>query len=142
MKLKLIRDLDGIPYLLRWTLFNFRGYSLKLHVFLKSDLDRGNALHDHPWKFKTFILLGGYWEHTAEGRFWRPPGYFGGGDANYFHRVELDRYPVDHEDSPGDEKLAVTLFFTYPREKEWGFNCKQGWKEANKFHREGGCGDD
>ena len=139
MKLKLIPNLEGEPYLLRWVWFNIAGYSLKLHVFLKSDEDR--ALHDHPWKFKNFILSGGYWEHTQEGRFWRPPGYFGGGDANYMHRVELDRYPSDHEDSPGAEKLAVTLFFTYPKQKTWGFDCKQGWKESNQFQKDNGCGD-
>jgi len=137
MKLKIIESPDHSPYLLRWSLFTIFGWSVKLHVFLRSDDDRAN--HCHPWRFKTLILWGGYWEHTKEGRFWRKPGYFGGGNENYFHRVELSRYPSDDEDSPNQERPAVTLFMTGPKTSDWGFNCPQGRVDHTEFNRKGGC---
>ena len=53
------------PYLERYYLFlKDRGtfpFNIFLHKFLKSDPD---DLHDHPWRYFTFILRGGYWEYT------------------------------------------------------------------------------
>ena len=100
------------PYLIRYYYLNLRPFTrLVIHRFMRSDID---GLHDHPWAFQNYILSGGYWEHTVEGKFWREPGYSGFADANYLHRVELD-----HEKSNNEE--IWTLFMMGPKEKEWGF---------------------
>lgn len=99
------------PYLERYYYMNFRPFArLVIHKFMRSDID---GLHDHPWPFETYILSGGYWEHTKAGRFWREPGYHGRATANYFHRLELD-----HEKAEED---TWTLFMMGRKEKDWGF---------------------
>ena len=52
---------DNGPYLERYYLFSFLGYTFYLHKFVNSDPDRG--LHDHPW-YKSFsiVLSGSYIE--------------------------------------------------------------------------------
>ena len=65
------RDSD-VPYLVRYYVFlkdrkNFP-FNITLHKVLVSDEP---VLHDHPWSYATFIIKGGYWENTPDGRFWR-----------------------------------------------------------------------
>src|SRR4051795_4015193 len=51
------------PYLVRWWVIpRNRFFNVYLHKFLRDDDDR--ALHDHPWISLSFILRGGYIEHT------------------------------------------------------------------------------
>ena len=81
-----------------------------LHRFWKSDDD--NGFHDHPWHWASYILEGGYWEHTPEGTQKRMPGDWSGlRKATDLHRVELF--------NEGEE--VWTLFFMGPRQREWGF---------------------
>lgn len=111
-----IIETDGSPYLERYYYLNLRPFArIVIHRFRKSDED---GLHDHPWAFQNFILDGGYWENTEEGRFWRAPGYMGSADANFRHRVELDF------EKSGDD--IWTLFMMGPKEKAWGFVDGQG----------------
>jgi len=138
MKVRIIRDDCGAPYLVRITFFEFfrrkdepeeksGGYSLKLHIILKSDEDR--AFHDHPWTFATLMLCGGYFEHTpnlnevgewinqgATIKRWIKPWTWRLCRSPYPHRLEL---------SGGNP--AVTLVFMCPRIREWGFYTKHGW---------------
>lgn len=96
-----------------------------LHRFLRSDEDR--ALHDHPWANKSWVLAGEYLEvmrdqsvtrREGEMTMWRP--------AALAHRVELVTGPV------------VTLFFTGPVIREWGFHCggSVGWRHWKDFVEE------
>ena len=94
-----------------------------LHRFLRSDDNR--ALHDHPWANRSWILSGEYVEvmrgssvtrHEGELTWWRP--------ATLAHRVELVSGPV------------VTLFFTGPVTREWGFHCPGGWRHWREFVEE------
>ncbi|MCZ6507741.1 MAG: hypothetical protein O7A04_06815, partial [Acidobacteria bacterium] len=59
-------------YLWRLNLIRLAGCSVKLHRFLRSDLDE--CLHDHPWPFASLILRGGYFEVTTIGMRWHPAG--------------------------------------------------------------------
>jgi len=103
------------PYLVRYYLYNYRPFArIVIHNILRSDID---GLHDHPWAFQTYILSGGYWEHTPEGRFWRDPGYHGVNAANNFHQLEID---------PDADEQTWTLFLMGPKEKDWGFMNKDG----------------
>lgn len=146
-RFSLIRDFQKQPYLLRLTLINFFDIaSIKIHIFLKSDEGRsqdGRAyLHSHPWRrFFTIILYGKYFEVTEKGRFLRNWLYMGGGDGNYFHRVELDKWPADHKEYPNEEKICVTLFTTFGKHgKEWGFKCSdRNIVNFKTFRERGGC---
>jgi len=73
-------------------------------------------LHDHPWNYFTFILWGGYWEHTPKGKFWRKAGTIRFAGSKSLHRIELEP-DVD----------VWTLFFVGPRVREWGFIKKNKW---------------
>ena len=80
---RVIYDRDGeTPYMIRYHLFfreksehlenNVRlPFNAYLHKIVLSDEP---ILHDHPWSWGTFIISGGYHEHTPEGTFWRGPG--------------------------------------------------------------------
>lgn len=133
MKLRVIPDACGQPYLIRLTFFKFRGWSLKLHVILKSDDDR--ALHDHPWWFVTLPLVNGYVEcwkdkngltrvHIVKPwRFYFRP-------AHWTHRLVLIN-------------PAVTLVLTGPMKRDWGFRTgfryRKGWTKWSDFKSERDC---
>lgn len=118
LKLKVINDGCDRPYLIRFSIFEFFGFSLKLHFILRSDDDR--SLHDHPWTFWTLMIAGGYWEETFPKKFgcacleirpessdawgltnvngnqvqiilrWYPPGSFRVCKSPHAHRLELE----------------------------------------------------
>lgn len=92
-----------------------------LHRFLRSDDDR--ALHDHPWDNRSWVLSGQYVEVTQDGsRVIRKEGDVVERRAIEAHRVELiDGVP------------AVTLFFTGPVRRNWGFYCPKGWVPWREF---------
>lgn len=99
------------PYMKRWWIIPRNDQiNVYLHQILRSDDDR--ALHDHPWDNTSWVLDGGYIEHTPDGVFERTVGYLGGRSATDRHRLEV-----------ADGQPAVTLFFTGPKVREWGFWC-------------------
>lgn len=55
---------DGSLYMERWSLFEMRWLSARLHHITTHDYDR--ALHDHPWNFASIVLRGGYVENRPE----------------------------------------------------------------------------
>lgn len=106
-----------------------------LHRFLQSDDDR--AMHDHPWNNKSWVLSGMYIEHLQDGStVTRSEGDIVERRAIEAHRVEL---------IAGNP--AITLFFTGPIIRAWGFYCPQGWRHWSEFvsttaggnHRGKGC---
>lgn len=138
------------PYLVRWNLFSCRYFSIKIHKILLDDYD---CLHDHPWWFYTFILKGGYIEHTPKEQYtdredknetfyesstginrkrlikpftlhYRP--------SYWKHKLEVRR------DENGDKIPCYTLVFAGKRIQEWGFWNKLGfvhWTEYNSGDR-------
>lgn len=139
MKKKIIRREDGKDYLIRYTLFTCRWFSVKIHNILSSDYD---CMHDHLWAFITFILKGGYVEYMRPagvadkiisrggafdrskvyGRFsllYRP--------ANYVHRLEIHQ-PV------------WTFVITFKKTRQWGFYTKlKGWVHWRDYTPTNGC---
>lgn len=108
------------PYLRRWWIVpRNRWFNIYLHQILKSDDDR--ALHDHPWWNVSFILLGGYIEHTPRGKHNRKVGSVVFRKATAAHRLEIKTTP------------AWTLFITGPRIRQWGFHCPKGWVHWRDF---------
>lgn len=111
----------GDDYLRRWWIIpRSEGTNVYLHEILHSDDDR--ALHDHPWDNTSFLLEGGYIEHTAEGSFVRQAGSIVSRKATDAHRLEV---------SEGGR--AISLFITGPKLREWGFHCPRGWRHWTEF---------
>jgi hypothetical protein len=109
------------PYLLRWHIIPRNGFfNIYLHRLIRSDDDR--ALHDHPFPNVSYIIRGGYDEHTIENggvnkRTRRVAGAFKARFPSAAHRLEI-------VPELGD---TVTLFVTGPRVRNWGFHCPKGW---------------
>ena len=112
----------GAPaYLRRWWIVpRNEQQNVYLHEILRDDDDR--ALHDHPWANTSMLLIGRYREITPEGTFVREAGSSVHRPAEALHRLELiDGVP------------AVSLFFTGPKVREWGFACPNGWVHWQDF---------
>lgn len=119
-RVKKITDCNGSLYMTRTIIMEWaNGSRLMVNRFHTSDHDRD--LHDHPWNFRTFILSGGYFEHTAAGARWYRPGRTLQRPAQWRHRVQLS------VDENGKEVPATTLVFTGPTIREWGYYTKAGW---------------
>ena len=127
-------EIIGEQYMRRWHLRRSQSRdNLYLHRYDGSDDDR--ALHDHPWRSVSILVWGRISEMTPQGerRIWPwLPKYR---SAEYTHRIILK------------SRRAYTLFFTYPKEREWGFHCPKGWVHWTEFTDEAGnqtgagCGD-
>lgn len=128
---------DDDHQLQRWFVLPRNPFSnVYLHRFLRSDDDR--ALHDHPWDNRSWVLAGEYVEHLQDGTLaHRVEGEAIERRAIQAHRVELITGP------------AVTLFFTGPVIRPWGFYCPKGWvgwkefviQESGGNRRGRGCGE-
>lgn len=145
-------------YLIRWTLFACRYFSIKIHKILLSDND---DLHDHPWNFLSIILWGGYFEeiflkdslkekgpstdcrlnpciyHRTDAQiegmrtlftYWRKPGSILWRPATMAHKLYLP---------PG--KSAWTFVVTIHRHRDWGFWGKNGWVFHSDYTRDEVC---
>lgn len=98
---------DGSVYMTRWTLHLPGGWDLKLHRIRREDWTP--ALHDHPWRFWSLVLWGGYRETTWGGARWRLPWTLAYRPATFAHRVKEVRQP------------CWTLVLCGPKVREWGF---------------------
>lgn len=111
----------GADYLRRWWVVPRNDFAnVYLHEFRRSDDDR--ALHDHPWASTSVILSGRYLEHTPEGSFLRAAGDVVSRPAEALHRIEIF-----------EGEAPVSLFFTGPAVREWGFACGHGWVHWRDF---------
>lgn len=123
------------PYLLRWYVTPRSAWAgICLHIFKRDDDDR--ALHDHPYPSLSIALKGRIREVYAQ-RGFDPrdkrqhsvrmigPGEIRLRRADFAHRIEL----VDG--------LAMTIFITFAKSREWGFWCLQGWRHNKEFTGEG-----
>ncbi len=112
----------GAPaYMRRWWIIpRNEQQNVYLHEGLRDDDDR--ALHDHPWPNQSFLIRGRYREITPEGAFIREAGSLITRAATDAHRLEL----VDGEP-------FISLFFTGPKVREWGFHCPKGWVHWRDF---------
>lgn len=147
MRVKIIPDSCGRPYLTRLTLLELFGFSLKIHAIIQSDEEREH--HDHPWSFWTLMLCGGYYEETLREtehgkiikRKWIKPGTLRFCKAPYPHRIELEKkitramfHVPENIETP-----AVTLVLTYPKFREWGFYSRMGWIHHKKYENSRKC---
>ena len=94
-------------------------FNAYLHKILLSDEP---TLHDHPWNWGTFIISGGYFEHTPKGTFWRGPGSWRIKKSTDFHWLELKK-----------NKPCKTLFWHGRKMRTWGFLTEDGWMDYRTF---------
>ncbi len=155
-KVKVIEDGCGRPYLVRFSLFQLFGFSLKLHIILRGDQDR--ELHDHPWTFITLMLAGGYYEETFTPhqtgpyqnrgtiKTWYGPGSLRINRSPHPHRLDLqvEEIYVDEDPEGGvftrpEISPAVTLVLMFPKKREWGFYTPSGWLNYKLFSPKRDC---
>lgn len=111
------------PYLVRYSLISCRWFAIKIHNILISD---AVCQHDHPWAFITFLIKGGYVEHTPKaskvyGRFsllYRP--------AKYVHRLEIHQ-PV------------WSIVITFKKVRVWGFHTPNGFIKFFNYSHNNTC---
>lgn len=148
---KIIHRKQGIPYLIRWTLFGIgkdsKYFSVKIHHILVSDEE---CLHNHPWAFVSILLKGSYTEYTRatmmDGKllkgwssmYFSPRNFFyirhkkfSAGNilirpANWAHRLKLN-------------KPVWTLVFTMRKTQSWGFFTLAGFIHHSKYSEARDC---
>ena len=127
---------SDVPYLIRYYVFlkdrKRFPFNITLHKVLVSDEP---TLHDHPWSYATFIIAGGYWENTPEGRFWRGPGHFRYRSASDLHFLELEK------DADGNEIPCWSLFFMGKKAGSWGFLKDGEWIHNEQYLARGAKND-
>ena len=94
-------------------------FNVYLHKIMLSDEP---TLHDHPWNWGTFIISGGYYEHTPKGTFWRGPGSWRTQKSTDLHWLELKK------NTP-----CWTLFWHGRKKRTWGFQTDNGWMDYRTF---------
>ena len=95
-------------YLYRWVILATRWLGIYLHHFVGEDWSLD--FHDHPKRFISIGLAGGYVEQTPKGeREFKAP-WFRTFPANHIHRLHL-----------GDNKECWTLVIVFAATRPWGF---------------------
>lgn len=110
--------LPECPYVIRWKIETKLG-SIRIHHWLGPDDDR--AFHDHPWRFVTVVLKGGYTDRSPSG-----DDHLRAGSVR--HRPALHRHTVVPD--PGG---AWTLIITGPKVRAWGFWLDGKFRKARKW---------
>lgn len=140
-KKRIIEREDGKPYLVRFSLFTCRFFSVKIHKILLSDYD---CQHDHPWAFISLILKGGYVEHATILE--KLPSW----DDFYMIEKEIQTSRIY---GPGSilyrpatftHKLEIhqpcwSLVVTFRKVREWGFHTPGGWLPWRKYSPKNSC---
>jgi hypothetical protein len=111
---------DGREYLRRYFIFEALWFRIYLHKISLSDADP--CMHDHPWRFVSIILRGGYTEHTPKGTFKRRPGRAIYHPVPWLHRLEL-------------KKPAWTILIGGKVKREWGFMTPSGWQSFQEYNK-------
>jgi hypothetical protein len=95
-------------YLFRWTLVRTPWFQVYLHRFVGEDWSRD--MHDHPKRFLSVGLAGGYIEHTPNGQRDYDAPWIRSFPAKHIHRLTL-----------GKNKECWTLIIVGHASRPWGF---------------------
>ena len=124
-------EIIGNRYLRRWHAFRSSAFCKYHHLYIGNDPTPWT--HDHPWPSLSLCLQGALLETLrlpcSEERTANIfPGALAYRPARTAHRLDLIRGP------------AVTLFFTGPHIREWGWHLPDGWHpwhELSQFDPDG-----
>lgn len=120
-------------YMFRWTLLRVFGWAAYLHKFVADDWSRD--LHDHPKRFISIGLKGGYVEHrpcTLCG----PEHYCGRDVARVYRAPWIRTFPATHVhrlSGPTPEHPCWTLVIVGRPVREWGFWSAGRWTLWTKY---------
>ncbi len=148
-KKKVIEREEGKPLLFRWTIFECRFFSIKIHKLVGSD---HSCQHDHPWSFITFLLKGGYVEYTpADGQ----QKYLGMEHLAYDWSTDkvklvpevsrvISRFSLLYRPAYYTHRLEIhqpvtTLVITFKKVRIWGFFTQKGWVKWFDYDRKNSC---
>lgn len=126
-RLTLTRREDGKVYLDRWG-FETRFGGIYLHKMTAPD--PGLDVHNHPWRFASLILRGGYGEIVK-----RPHGR----PYSSWRAGSLHRFPLEwaHRIVRLRRVPTWTLVFRGPRVREWGFFTPFGYVAEHEYVNRG-----
>jgi hypothetical protein len=107
-------------YLKKFYLFHTKWLSVAIHQIWSSGPE---LLHNHPWSSFTWVLRGGYHEHSISGYSeWRNRGYTCYRNVSVFHRLTVGPF------SAGEPWM---LFIHGPRKAPQGYLSPNGvWVDA------------
>ena len=118
-------------YLHRWTIFQprrprwlWRGFGIYLHQFVGDDWSRD--LHDHPKRFVSIGLRGGYIEYTPA----TIQTDHRRTDSRRYHAPWLRTFPAEHIHRITllpDRRPCWTLVVVLWHVREWGFWSRGQW---------------
>ena len=153
-KKKIIYRFDNIPYLIRYTIFTCKWFSIKIHNGLISD---DACLHDHPWSFITFIFWRGYTEESYK----FPNGRLIIPDQREFEEFRLNgvnadilkphiikkKYsapcilyrPANYTHRLIIDKPVWSFVITFKKKRQWGFWTPKGWAAWFSYKQENQC---
>ena len=125
------REDIGRGALRRWTLFRLPGgRALYLHHFRCSD---ARSMHDHPKRFVTVGLRGGYVEESLD-----PSSLLrtcaSGRVRRRYVAPWIRAFPARHVHRVGVSRGAWTLAYVGPATREWGFLHRGRWIPWRRFH--------
>lgn len=136
----------GGYYMKRWILRLPFGFTVRLHLILRSDADR--HLHDHPFDFTSLLLTGGYTEITpcplcehgyrlygseSDGHERCDHCYGSARQSTKFPRFSLNRKRAEDVHALTLEKPVLTLVFAGPKRRDWGFHTEDGWVDNEHY---------
>lgn len=123
------KDGSGDTYLFRYRIIKTPFGGIYLHHILMADTDRDP--HDHPFRFWSFVLSGGYSEEIFEDLSYD----LGDGVlcAERIYRRRWLRHSWHRMDTNAAHMITrvlpktKTLVFVGPRVREWGFWTQTAW---------------
>jgi hypothetical protein len=122
-----IKNRSGILHFRRWKIFKFKYCALYFHGIYHKDEEK--HLHNHPWNYASLILKGGIYEiyqkdiNSRECFHYVGPLSFIKRKASWFHKLRILK----------DDKPVYTLFFTWGKEKDWGYNVSGMFVNHQKY---------
>jgi len=114
-----LADMELVGYLHRWSMKKrSKRANQYLHNILAADEP---ILHDHPWDFRSMILMGGYVEVTPQGEFHRQAG-------DVYNKKATDLHYIRYV-----EPNTWTMVFTEETVRNWGFMLDGKWIDHEDF---------
>lgn len=111
----------GNPMMERWRLIQTPLFGIYVHFIYREDLDP--VPHDHPWRFWSFILRGGYTEELH-----RRTGDCGSCEDRVCSRWSLHSFPLHHAHRIVSVRpKTVTLVLVGRKVRTWGFYDGARW---------------
>ena len=128
-----IKNLEGVPYLVRYRLIQTNGWCVYLHHILRSDGDR--ELHDHPFDFITILLWGGYFEFQPDNMSWLSTCSFQQVSTRRgIFSVIRHKAKDPHRLELINDRPAWSLFIRGPRQRDWGFYINnRAWVKHDRY---------